>query len=56
MTEQQQNELIRMKAYRPFMICYCAVNEETGEYIISASPTKHRANKLARTGWKVWII
>jgi hypothetical protein len=55
-TETQMNEILRMKSYRPFMICYGAFNPTTGEWFVSASPTKHRINKLAREGWQVWTV
>lgn len=54
LTETQINEIARMKSYRPFMICYGAFNPATGEWLVSAAPTKHRINKLAREGWQVW--
>lgn len=56
MTEQQKTDLLRLKACRPFMIAYGALNESTGEFILGCAPTMHKANKLARAGWKVWSV
>lgn len=56
MTEEQVAQLHHMKACFPFRMAYGALNMETGEFVASAVPTKRIPNKLAREGWKVWVL
>jgi hypothetical protein len=55
LTEQQINELKRLKSYRPFMIVF-GVLRSTGEWETYAKPTMHLANKLTRDGHKVFVV
>ena len=55
LTEAQQSELARLKAYMPFRIVWGAVNPDTKEFVCAASFTKRQANDYARKGWQVFI-
>jgi hypothetical protein len=53
LTATQREEIIRLKQYFPFRICYGAIKD--GEFIAGAVVTKHQPNRLARQGWHVEI-
>ena len=55
-TPEQTAQIIRMRDAFPFRIAYGALNEATGEFVASAVGSKRIPNKLAREGWKVWIV
>ena len=55
MTDSQRNEIFSLKQWRPFMICYGALNPQTGEFVMGAVPTMRKPNDLARKGWHVEV-
>lgn len=54
-TEEQELELVHMKAHFPFRICWGAVNNN-GEFVTGASKTLRRANDYVRKGWLVGTL
>lgn len=55
LTTEQEQELRRLKAYRPFMIVF-GVIRKTGEFETYAKPTMATANRLTREGHTVLVI
>lgn len=56
LTQQQVNEISRVKAYFPYRIVFGVVDKDTGEFFVYAKPTKHTMNKLAREGHQVFTL
>ena len=54
-TQEQLAELVRLRAYRPFMLVFGALSPE-GEWRTKFASTKHWANSLVRKGWKVYEV
>ena len=52
MDEKQTAEVIKLKQYFPFRICYGAIKGD--EFIASTATTMRPLNKLAREGWQVF--
>jgi hypothetical protein len=52
----QQHEINLYRSTFPFRIIFAALHPITGEWQVGAVMTKHKPNKLARTGWNVWIV
>jgi hypothetical protein len=55
MTPEQEAQLRRLKACRPFMMAFGAIMAN-GEFIMWSAGTKHRCNVLARQGAKVFCL
>ena len=55
-TDAQQKEMHRVAMYFPFRLTFGALNEGTGEFVVSSVPTMRTPNKLVRQGWKVWMV
>lgn len=52
--ETQEQELRSLKRAFPFRIVYGAL--KNGEFRTGAVYTKHAPNRLARSGWTVWLL
>ena len=52
MNEQQEAEVIRLKQYFPYRICYGAIRGQ--EFIANTATTMRPLNKLVREGWTVF--
>ena len=53
--EDEKAQLLRLKQYFPFRICWAAKHPETLEFIVNATTTMHKPNAYARKGYAVII-
>ena len=53
LNEQQRAEVIRLKQYFPYRVCFGAVKD--GEFQTGATFNMRKPNKLARDGWHVEV-
>ena len=53
MNEAQTAEVLRLKAYFPYRICFGAIKGD--EFFSSTAVTMRKPNKLAREGWQVFV-
>lgn len=49
-----ENELLRLRAYFPYRIIWCA--HRNGEWVTGANTDKGQANKYARDGYQVFFV
>ena len=56
LTDNQQADVMRLKAYFPYRIICGIVDKNTSEFSASAFTTMRTPNKLAREGHKVIIF
>ena len=52
MNESQTAQVVRLKQYFPFRICYGAVKGD--QFIANTATTMRPLNKLVREGWQVF--
>ena len=56
LTQQQIEEVKRVKMYFPYRIAFGALHPKTQEFRASAATTKRPINDLLRQGWLVWQL
>lgn len=54
LTQEQAQEVIKLKEYFPFRICFGAIKPDTGEFQARADTTRRFMNQLLRQGWLVF--
>ena len=56
LTQEQTNELLRVKQWKPYAIIFGWINKDTGEFIGSFATSMRIPNKLTREGQTVFIL
>jgi hypothetical protein len=56
LTQEQTNELLRVKQWKPYAIIFGWINKDTQEFIASFVTSMRIPNKLVREGHTVFIL
>lgn len=56
LTDQQSQELKRLKQHFPYRIVFGVIDKDTGAFEAYAKTTMHTANSLTRKGHAVFLL
>ena len=56
LSEQQEQELRRLKQYFPYRIVFGVIDKDTSQFQTYVKRTMHTANNMTRKGHKVFIL